>query len=118
MLLMGLVVTDVIQLPEGGGLLLLISGIPLVSYVALRSLDQYSPIAFGTVALISTVAGLQLLGGDVLTQVITSLQPVLPVLALAGAYLAYRAIGAARAPDETNTVTLDIDDSNGGDGGP
>jgi hypothetical protein len=112
--LVGLVLTGALQVPSGTGVLLMVTGIPLVAYVALRSVGQYSTVAFGVVSLIAVVVGLQILGAEVVRALVEQLGPSIPLLALGGLYLAYKGVKAARAPEEKNEITLDVD---GGDDG-
>jgi len=112
--LVGLVLTGALKVPSGTGVLLMVTGIPLVAYVALRSVGQYSTVAFGVVSLIAVVVGLQILGAEVVRALVEQLGPSIPLLALGGLYLAYKGVKAARAPEEKNEITLDVD---GGDDG-
>jgi hypothetical protein len=108
--ILGLVITGQLTLPRGGGILILVAGIPLIAYVSLRSLDQYSTTGFLTISAIVTLVGLQLLGGGIVDRLLDLLGPVIPLIAIGGLYLGYRAVQAARTPDEQNTVELNVSD--------
>jgi hypothetical protein len=108
--ILGLIITGQLTLPPGGGVLILVAGIPLIAYVSLRSLDQYSTTGFLTISVIVTLVGLQLLGGGIVDRLLDLLGPVIPLIAIGGLYLGYRAVQAARTPDEQNTVELNVSD--------
>lgn len=109
------VATGAIPLPNGTGVLLIIAGLPLVTYVALKRVGQYSHVVFGTVWAIAVVLGLQLLGGDVVGTVLgsSSVQKMLPIIALGGLYVVYKGVQAARQPDETTELTIDAPTGDG-----
>ncbi|QZX98735.1 MSCRAMM family adhesin SdrC [Halobaculum rubrum] len=103
---LGLVLTGAIQLPPGSGLVLVIAGLPLVTYLVLRRLDSWSPIVFGTVSVVAVVLGLQLLGADPIGQVLEALGPGVLILGIGVLVLAYQAVQAARAPEEVNNINI------------
>jgi len=90
--ILALIITGQLTLPRGGGILILVAGIPLIAYVSLRSLDQYSTTAFVTISIVVTLVGLQLLGGGIVDRLLELLGPVIPLIAIGGLYLAYRAV--------------------------
>ncbi len=102
------VLTGALPLPAGTGVVLLVTGVPVVTYVGLRRLDSYSPLVFGTVSLISVVLGLQLLGGDLVGTIFGSeqFQQFLPILGLAALYVAYKGVQAVRAPESTTELVV------------
>jgi hypothetical protein len=91
-----------VSLPPGAGLLLLVTGVPLATYLGLRRVGQYSHIAFGAVTVVALVLGLQLLGGDVVGQVLGNLGPSMPIFAIGGLYVLYKAVEAYRAGKTVN----------------
>ncbi|MFC6785420.1 hypothetical protein ACFQFH_05685 [Halobaculum halobium] len=101
-----LVLTGAVSLPPGTGLLLVIAGLPLVTFLVLRRLDSWSPLVFGTVSTVAVVLGLQLLGADPVGQVLDALGPGVLILALGLLVLAYQGIQAARAPEEVNEINI------------
>jgi hypothetical protein len=108
-----------VSLPPGAGLLLLVTGVPLATYLGLRRVGQYSHVAFGAVTVVALVLGLQLLGGDVVGQVLGNLGPSMPIFAIGGLYVLYKAVEAYRAG---KTVNLSVRgfrrNSSNDDGGP
>jgi hypothetical protein len=101
-----LVLTGAVSLPPGTGLLLVIAGLPLVTFLVLRRLDSWSSIVFGTVSAIAVVLGLQLLGADPVGKLLDALGPGVLILALGLLFLAYQAVQAARAPEEVNNLNI------------
>lgn len=102
--------------PGRAGVLLIVAGLPLVTYVMLKRLGQYSHRVFGTVSAIAVILGLQLLGGDVVGTVLgsSSVQKILPIIALGGLYVVYKGVQTARSPNQTTELTIDASTGDGG----
>ncbi len=94
-----------VSLPPGAGLFLLVTGVPVVTYLGLRKAGQYSHVAFGAVTAVALILGLQLLGGNVVSSLLGNLGPSMPIFAIGGLYVAYQAIKAYR---EGKTVNLSV----------
>jgi len=108
----GAIATGLIQLPPGTGILLVVTGIPLLTYFAMERLSgEFRPVVFGTVSVVAIVLGLQLLGADPIGQLLDSLGPGVLILALGLIWLGYEALQAAKAPDEVNKITIGDGDS-------
>ncbi|NEU56757.1 hypothetical protein [Halorussus sp. MSC15.2] len=94
-----------VSLPPGAGLLLLVTGVPLATYLGLRRTGQYSHVAFGAVTAVALILGLQLLGGNVVSSVLSNLGPSMPIIAIGGLYVVYKAVKAYR---RGKTVKLSV----------
>jgi hypothetical protein len=94
-----------VSLPPGAGLFLLVTGVPLATYLGLRKAGQYSHIAFGAVTAVALILGLQLLGGNVVSSVLSNLGPSMPIFAIGGLVVAYSAV---KAYQKGKTVNLSV----------
>ncbi|MFC4449833.1 hypothetical protein [Halorussus aquaticus] len=94
-----------VSLPPGAGLLLLVTGVPLATYLGLRRTGQYSHVAFGAVTAVALILGLQLLGENVVSSVLSNLGPSMPIIAIGGLYVVYKAVKAYR---RGKTVKLSV----------
>lgn len=90
-----------VSLPPGAGLFLLVTGVPLGTFVVLRRTGQYSHVGFGAVTAVALVLGLQLLGGNIVSQVLSNMGPAMPVVAFGGLFIAYQAVQAYREGQKT-----------------
>jgi hypothetical protein len=107
-----------VSLPPGAGLFLLVTGVPLATYLGLRRTGQYSHIAFGAVTAVALILGLQLLGGNVVSAVLSNLGPSMPIFAIGGLYVAYRAVKAYRKGKTVNLSVRGFRRSSNDEGGP
>jgi len=87
--------------------------VPLLTYFAMRKLDRFNPLVFGTVSVGAILLALQLLGGNLVESFLNALGPGALILALAALYVVYRAIRAyqssASAPEEVNQINIGDD---------
>ncbi|WP_435099627.1 hypothetical protein [Halarchaeum sp. P4] len=103
--LVGALVTGVIQLPPGTGVLLLVTAIPLGTFFVLRRTGSFSLPVFGVVSGAAILLGLQLTGNLVSTILSAGpVQKMLPFLGIGVIYVAYRAVKAYRRGKTTNVV--------------
>jgi len=107
------VLTGAVSLPPGTGVLIIAVGVPLLTYFAMRKLDRFNPLVFGTVSVGAILLALQLLGGNLVESFLNALGPGALILALAALYVVYRAIrayqSAASAPEEVNQINIGDD---------
>ncbi|WP_158855596.1 DUF4082 domain-containing protein [Halorhabdus sp. CUG00001] len=113
---LGLIVSGLIAVPSGTGVVLLVSMVPLGTWVALRRWGDQSLVVWAGVTLIALVLGLQLLGTDVVALIFDSQAGIIATIGLIG--LAYYALKTyqteAGTPDSQTTVEFDLE--SGGDG--
>ncbi|WP_253737998.1 hypothetical protein [Halohasta salina] len=109
-LVLASVVSGVVPVPQGTTVAIFAVAVPLVSFVVLRRLDEFSPLVWGATSAIGLIVSLVLLGvefGGLINEQ-TSL-----ILAVGGLYIAYQAVQAYR---EGNITQFVIPGRRGGDG--
>lgn len=104
---------DIIQLPEGSLVIVLVAGVAILSFLALRELGEFSTERWAGIVVATAVVAISVTSeGDPLTAVIES--RAFPLVAIGGLYLAYRFVQALRQPDEETTIVVAGQQQGGG----
>ena len=113
----------VFQLPEGTGILIVVAGVPIASWLILRRTDAVSQRVWLASTIAATVLGLEFVAPGTVQTAITQLTgpqvaPLLLLLIGGAAFLYLRARRAdASTPDEVTNVDLGITARSDDDGG-
>jgi len=100
-----------VVIPQQAVATLLVLAVPIVTYVGLRKLGQFSWGIFGVVTVLSALFGMELLSPGAIIPVIGSgLSRFVPILGLGLLWLVYQWLKARRAeastPDEVNRINI------------
>jgi hypothetical protein len=112
----GAIQAQIIALPEGSLVIVVVAAVAIFSLVALRAMDEYSNERWVFIVTATMILALEVVSPDstsLYAAVIDS--ELFPLVIAGGLYLAWKVVAALRQPDEVTNVVVAGNEQRGGD---